>query len=118
MRLTIAVATFASMAGGVAAAGGLNMNRSDTVRDVVIDIVHDVALDCGGVGSGGSLDYVGSGSTNGESMMLGYPTAVQQIAVMSRSLKAFPGAPGDLPPSSEGACAPSAPQSEGVVFGL
>jgi hypothetical protein len=83
MRTTIAIATFLAVGAGAVGVSALDLKGSDTIKDITIALLTNNALDCGGVGNTpvGTLVYIGTGSGNGQSAMLG--TATQQIAPMS-----------------------------------
>ncbi len=110
MRTTIAIATFLAVGAGAAGVSALDLKGSDTLKELSQDLFGNnapFAQDCGGTGNtpAGSINYIGSGSGNGQSAVLG-SAPTQQIAPMSRGF-------------NNGVCtATDVTHAEGVVFAL
>jgi ABC-type phosphate transport system substrate-binding protein len=88
MRTTIAMATFLAVGAGAAGVSALDIKGSDTLKELTRDILGNdtpFGQDCGGTGNSpaGTLNYVGTGSGNGQAALVG-ASATQQIAPMSR----------------------------------
>jgi len=110
MRTTIAIATFLAVGAGAAGVSALDLKGSDTLKELSQDLFGNnapFAQDCGGTGNtpAGTINYIGTGSGNGQSGVLGTVPS-QQIAPMSRGF-------------NSGICtAPDVTHAEGVVFAL
>src|SRR5262245_17858765 len=95
MRTNIGVASFCVVAAGAVGVGAnIALLGSDTLKDTTVTLLSS-SLDCSG------LSYLGTGSGNGETAMLGNS---QHVAPMSRRL------------SSAVCVNPS--RAEGIVFAL
>ncbi|RYZ06963.1 MAG: hypothetical protein EOO73_14340 [Myxococcales bacterium] len=82
MRTLLVLSSFIAVGAVVTGAGALALKGSDTLEAVTnLVLAGDATHDCGAA----SLTYAGTGSGNGESAMV---AATQQIAPMSRTLKA------------------------------
>jgi hypothetical protein len=114
MRTTIALATFLVAGAGAVGVSALDLKGSDTLEGITRLLLTDAALDCGGTGNTplGSLVYVGTGSTNGESAI---NSGAQQVGPMSRALGT---AVCTALPTTNDAGSPSEATSEGIVFAL
>src|SRR5262245_46405377 len=113
MRTTIALAAFLVAGAGAVGVSALDPQGSDTLEGIPRLLLTDAALDCGGAGNTpvGSLVYIGTGSGNGETQMVGN---LQQVAPMSR---AFGSAVCGTPNVSADAGA-SQSTAEGIAFAL
>lgn len=83
MRNILAIGSLLAVGAAASGAGALALKGSDTMEQLT-NAVLGGPTDCGGVATGGSLTYAGTGSGNGEAALV---AATQQIAPMSRPLK-------------------------------
>jgi len=85
MRTTIAIASFLAVGASAVGVSALDLRGSDTLQVMTVNLLNDATLDCGGVGNSpvGDLAYIGTGSGNGQSSMVGN---TQEIAPMSRAM--------------------------------
>jgi ABC-type phosphate transport system substrate-binding protein len=109
MRTTIALATFLVVGAGAAGVSALDLKGSDTLKELTRDLFGNdtpFAQDCGGTGNtpAGTINYIGTGSGNGQSAVLG-TAPTQQIAPMSRGF-------------NNGVCGQDPTHAEGIVFAL
>jgi hypothetical protein len=117
MRTTIAIATFLAVGAGVVGVGAatLKLRGSDTLKALSVHLLNTGSLDCGGVGNVpvGELDYDGTGSGNGQSVMQTPSTGHQYIAPMSRAMNS-----GICPAATSTTPGKDLTKSEGIVFEL
>jgi hypothetical protein len=105
MKISISIATFLLAGAGVAGIGAINpiespLQGSDTLFNVTQDAL--TALAALGSNIGPASTYVGGGSGNGQSALIG---GTQHLAPMSRMI-------------NNGACASDTSNASGVVIGL
>jgi ABC-type phosphate transport system substrate-binding protein len=82
MKKTIAAATFVLLGAGGAAIGAIPISGSDTLEDVTKFMLSQFPAQCN---PGGTLTYIGGGTTTGETAMR---NGTQSVAPMSRALGA------------------------------
>lgn len=79
MKALIGLVSFVAVGAAVAGAGALDLKGSDT-----LEAVTNAVLDGGGDCGTGTINYIGTGTGNGETAMV---NGLQQIAPMSRAIK-------------------------------
>ena len=85
MRKLLTIATFAVAGAGVVGVGALNLNGSDTLRTITLDMTTTTSLSGSPLcPAASSITYLGGGSGKGENQML---AGAQTIAPMSRFMQ-------------------------------
>jgi ABC-type phosphate transport system substrate-binding protein len=112
MRTTIAIASFLVVGASAVGVSALDLRGSDTLQVMTVNLLTDATLDCGGLGNtpAGDLVYIGSGSGNGQSSLVGN---TQEIAPMSRAMNT-----GVCTGTAASTNHANATLAEGIVFAL